>query len=196
MCACQPPAVCGSLLQQLATSAHGLRVVLVRLEGGLGIGKLHCVVVHHITPQQQLLARIRFARGIAVHHKCAVADGVARSRQIAHTIGQRIAAAKGADTPRLLVRRQRAMRQLLDAADALEAQLRAARAEIEAVAGSDENPVRTAMQELLRQRLWLQDNAQQANLAQLHGVRDALVAARASIERQLQQVERARAGAA
>lgn len=94
------------------------------------------------------------------------------------------------------LRRQQAIVQLLDAADALEAQLRAARAEIEAVAGSDENPVRTAMQELLRQRLWLQDNSQQANLAQLHGVRDALVAARASIERQLQQVERARAGAA
>lgn len=93
-------------------------------------------------------------------------------------------------------RRQQAISQLLDAADALESRLRAARAEIEAVAGSDQNPVRAAMQDLLRQRLWLQDNAQQASLAQLHGVRDALVAARARIERQLQQVERARAGAA
>ena len=53
-----------------------------------------------------------------------------------------------------------------------------------------------AMQDLLRQRLWLQDNAQQASLEQLHGVRDALDAARASIDRQLQRVDRARAGAA
>lgn len=92
-------------------------------------------------------------------------------------------------------RRQQAISQLLDAADALESRLRAARAEIEAVAGSDENPVRAAMQELLRQRLWLQDNAERASLEQLHGVRDALDAARASIERQLQRVDRARAGA-
>lgn len=93
-------------------------------------------------------------------------------------------------------RRQQAISQLLDAADALESRLRAARAEIEAVAGSEENPVRAAMQDLLRQRLWLQDNAQQASLEQLHGVRDALDAARASIDRQLQRVDRARAGAA
>ncbi|QNN47401.1 hypothetical protein H9L17_04420 [Thermomonas brevis] len=94
------------------------------------------------------------------------------------------------------LQRQQAISQLLDAADALEARLRAARAEIEAVAGSEENPVRAAMQDLLRQRLWLQDNAQTASLAQLHGVRDALDAARASIERQLQRVDRARTGAA
>ena len=110
MCACQPPAVCGSLLQQLATSAHGLRVVLVRLEGGLGIGKLHRVVVHHIPPQQQLQARIGFAFGVAVHQKCAVAYGVTRSRQIAHAIGQGIAVAKGTDMARLLIRRQRTAR--------------------------------------------------------------------------------------
>ena len=93
-------------------------------------------------------------------------------------------------------RRQQAISQLLDAADALESRLRAARAEIEAIAGNDENPVRAAMQNLLRQRLWLQDNAQRASLEQLHGVRDALDAARASIERQLQRVDRARTGAA
>lgn len=94
------------------------------------------------------------------------------------------------------LQRQQAISQLLDAADALEARLRAARAEIEAVAGHEENPVRAAMQDLLRQRLWVQDNAQTASLAQLHGVRDALDAARASIERQLQRVDRARTGAA
>ena len=94
------------------------------------------------------------------------------------------------------LQRHLAISQLLDAADALEARLRTARAEIEAVAGSEENPVRAAMQDLLRQRLWLQDNAQTASLAQLQGVRDALDAASASIERQLQRVDRARTGAA
>ena len=92
--------------------------------------------------------------------------------------------------------RQRVISQLLDAADALEARLRTARAEIESVAGHESNPVRAAMQDLLRQRLWLQENAERASLAQLRGVRDALDAARASLDRQLQRVDQARAGAA
>ena len=70
------------------------------------------------------------------------------------------------------LQRQQAISQLLDAADALEARLRAARTEIETVAGHDRNPVRAAMQDLLRQRLWLQENAQHAleaiDLAALH----------------------------
>jgi hypothetical protein len=90
--------------------------------------------------------------------------------------------------------RQRVISQLLDAADALEARLRAARSEIEAIAGDHVNPVRAAMQELLQQRLWLQDNAQQASLAQLEEVRQTMDNARASLELQLQRVERARAG--
>lgn len=90
--------------------------------------------------------------------------------------------------------RQRAIRDLLDAADALEARLRTARDEIEAIAGNHENPVRGAMQDLLRQRLWLQDNAQTAELAQLEAVRRSLDNARASLERQLQRVSQARAG--
>ncbi|MCO5054420.1 hypothetical protein [Thermomonas sp.] len=89
-------------------------------------------------------------------------------------------------------RRRQAIRGLLDAADALEAQLRAARSEIEAIAGDHENPVRQAMQELLRQRLWLQENAGSASLAQLDEVRRTLDAARSRIEAQLQQIERAR----
>lgn len=89
-------------------------------------------------------------------------------------------------------RRRQAIRGLLDAADALEAQLRAARSEIEAIAGDHENPVRQAMQELLRQRLWLQENAGSASLAQLDEVRSTLDAARSRIEAQLQQIERAR----
>ncbi|MBS0230816.1 MAG: hypothetical protein JSS52_06610 [Proteobacteria bacterium] len=89
-------------------------------------------------------------------------------------------------------RRQQVVRGLLDAADALEVQLRAARSEIEAIVGDHENPVRQAMQELLRQRLWLQENANSASLEQLDEVRSSLDAARTRIEGQLQQIERAR----
>ena len=65
---------------------------------------------------------------------------------------------------------------------------------IEAVAGDHQNPVRGAMQEILRQRLWLQDNAASADLAQLDAVRRSLDSARASLEHQLQRVSQARAG--
>ncbi|MFT3896522.1 MAG: hypothetical protein QM719_02295 [Thermomonas sp.] len=88
--------------------------------------------------------------------------------------------------------RQRAVAELLDAADALEARLREARAEIEAVAGDDANPVRDAMQEMLRQRLWLQQHGAQASLEQIDGVRASIDAARGRIEQMLAQVERAR----
>lgn len=83
---------------------------------------------------------------------------------------------------------------VMDAADALEARLRDARGELEAIAGDHENPVRGAMQDLLRQRLWLQQHAQQASLAQLGGVRKALDDARAQLEGQLARIARARAG--
>ena len=90
--------------------------------------------------------------------------------------------------------RQRVISQLLDAADALEARLRAVRSEIEAIAGDHVNPVRSAMQDLLQQRLWLQDNAQRASLAQLEDVRRSLDSASASLDAQLQKIEQARAG--
>ena len=90
-------------------------------------------------------------------------------------------------------RRNRAMAQLLDAADALEDRLRTARSEIEAIAGDDHNPVREAMQEMLRQRLWLQQHGQSASLEQLDSVRASIDAARDSIDTQLVQIERARA---
>ena len=90
-------------------------------------------------------------------------------------------------------RRQRAMTQVLDAADALEERLRTARSEIEAIVGSDENPVRDAMHEMLRQRLWLQQHGIDASLQQLATVRDSIDAARVRIEQQLVQIERARA---
>lgn len=89
--------------------------------------------------------------------------------------------------------RERALGLLLDAADGLEARLRDARAEIEAIAGSNGNPVREAMQEMLRQRLWLQQHGDGASLEQLHSVRDSIEAARRRIDQQLVQVERARA---
>lgn len=89
-------------------------------------------------------------------------------------------------------RRQRAMTQVLDAADALEERLRTARVEIEAIVGSDENPVRDAMQEMLRQRLWLQQHGIDASLDQLIAVRDSIDAARQRIDQQLLEIERAR----
>ena len=90
-------------------------------------------------------------------------------------------------------RRQQAMARLLDAADALEQRLRTARAEIEAIAGTDDNPVRDALQEMLRQRLWLQQYGAAASLQQLDAVRDSIDAARRQIDQQLLQIERARA---
>ncbi len=90
-------------------------------------------------------------------------------------------------------RRQGAVRSLLDAADALEARLRTARAEIEAVAGDEADPVRDAMREMLRQRLWLKQHGAAASLEELGTGRASLEAARQKIDLQLAQIERARA---
>jgi len=91
-------------------------------------------------------------------------------------------------------RRRHAMRGVLDSADALEARLRAARAEIEAVVGDDaEDPVRDAMREMLRQRLWLRDHGKAASVDQLTEVRLSIDAARVLIDQQLAQIKRARA---
>ena len=90
-------------------------------------------------------------------------------------------------------RRQQLLRQVLDAADALEARLRTTRAEIEAIAGDDSNPVQEAMHEMLRQRLWLQQHGGQASLQQLAAVRDSIDGARQRIDRQLARLEQARA---
>ena len=92
--------------------------------------------------------------------------------------------------------RHRAIRELLDAADALETRLREAREEIEAIAGDQTDPVRGAMQEILRQRLWLQEHANDASLGQLQAVRDSLEAARLKLEGQLRRVDAARIGPA
>lgn len=91
-------------------------------------------------------------------------------------------------------RRARAVRELLDAADALESRLRTARAEIAAVAGEQApDPVGEAMREMLRQRLWLRDHGRDASLAQLAEVRTSIDAARGRIEAQLAKIARARA---
>jgi hypothetical protein len=90
-------------------------------------------------------------------------------------------------------RRQRAVGELLDAADALEARLRTARAEIEAVAGEEANPIQEALREMLRQRLWLQQHGQTASLHELDTVRASIDQARGRIEAQLERIERARA---
>lgn len=89
-------------------------------------------------------------------------------------------------------RRHLLVSQVLDAADSLEERLRTARAEIEAIAGSDDNPMREAMQDMLRQRLWLQQHGHTATLEQLHAVRDALVGAQQRLDQQLLEIERAR----
>ena len=103
---------------------------------------------------------------------------------LAFALGRRQAMRRG---------RARALAQVLDAADALEARLRSARAEIEAVAGNEDNPVREALQEMLRQRLWLQQHAGTATLAQLSQVRDSIQAGAERIDHQLARIERARA---
>lgn len=90
-------------------------------------------------------------------------------------------------------RRQQAVSGVLDAADALEERLRTARAEIEAVAGSDADPVRDALRDMLRQRLWLKEHAGTATLDELAIVTGSLDAARRRIDQQLEQIERARA---
>ena len=90
-------------------------------------------------------------------------------------------------------RRQRALRGLLDAADALEAQLRVARAEIEAVAGAGgDDPVGEAMRGMLRQRLWVRDHGRNASPSQVHEVRSSIEAARGRIDQQLTLIARAR----
>jgi hypothetical protein len=90
-------------------------------------------------------------------------------------------------------RRERAMRDVLDAADALEARLRVARAEIEAVAGSGgDDPVGEAMREMLRQRLWLRDHGREASLEQLDEVRTSIDDARRRIDQQLSRIAQAR----
>jgi methyl-accepting chemotaxis protein len=88
--------------------------------------------------------------------------------------------------------RQRALTELLDAADALESRLRTARAEIESITGGEDDTVRTALQEMLRQRLWLQQHGATASLRTLKDMRSSLDEARHRIDQQLVLVQQAR----
>lgn len=88
--------------------------------------------------------------------------------------------------------RQHALKQVLDAADVLEERLRVARTEIEAIAGNQDNPVLEAQQEMLRQRLWLQQHGSDASLEQLAAVRDTIRAGSQRLDLQLLKVELAR----
>jgi hypothetical protein len=88
--------------------------------------------------------------------------------------------------------RQHAMTRLLDAADALEARLRTAKAEIEAITGEEDETVRAALQEMLRQRLWLQQHGDTAPVEKLEEMRASIDQARARIDQHLILVERAR----
>ena len=96
---------------------------------------------------------------------------------------------------RLGTPRQRALARLLDAADALEARLRTAKAEIEAITGDEDESVRAALQEMLRQRLWLQQHGETASTRTLDEIRVSIEQARARIDQQLILVERARSTA-
>ena len=90
-------------------------------------------------------------------------------------------------------RRRRTVVELLDAADALEARLRDARTEIEAVSDRGDDAVQSALREMLRQRLWLQQHGPSASLHDLRQVRDAIEQAGTRVQHQLQRVEQARA---
>ena len=68
--------------------------------------------------------------------------------------------------------RERAYTRLLDAADALEARLRVARSEIETMTGGEDETVRTALQEMLRQRLGLQQHGATAPIRKLDEMRE------------------------
>jgi len=90
---------------------------------------------------------------------------------------------------------QRAYTRVLDAADALESRLRTARTEIEAITGHEDDTVRTALQEILRQRLWLKEHGADASVQKLDGIRASLDQARERIDQQLELMERARSAA-
>lgn len=90
------------------------------------------------------------------------------------------------------VARQRAVGRLLDAADQLEHRLRTARAELEAVTG-DEGATRDALQEMLRQRLWLQQHGAAATVEQIDEVRRSMEHAGTRLEGQLSRIRDARA---
>ena len=92
-------------------------------------------------------------------------------------------------------RRRLAYARVLDAPDAFEARLRLARSQLGSLDPGDTDPVRDALQEMLRQRLWLQQHGAEASVATLDTLRDSIVAAQTKIDRHLAQLAEARAAA-
>lgn len=85
---------------------------------------------------------------------------------------------------------------MLDAADALETRLRLARAQIDSFDGPEGvDPVRDALQEMLRQRLWLQRHGLTASVGALDALGTSIIAAQQRIDRHLAQLAQARAAA-
>lgn len=74
-------------------------------------------------------------------------------------------------------RHQATLRATLDAADALETEIRAARTALQSATSATtraEDALDTAMRDLLKQRLWLQSNAASASTQSLERVLDGL----------------------
>lgn len=86
-------------------------------------------------------------------------------------------------------KRQRTMSRLLDAADAVETRLRGIRAELEAI-GADPQAIHAALQEMLRQRLWLQRHGHAASIDELATVEAAIDEARRNLDRKLNAILR------
>lgn len=103
-----------------------------------------------------------------------------------------VAVAATAVVRRRSAARRRAVGRLLDAADRLETRLRTARDELEAVTGQ-EGATRDALQEMLRQRLWLQQHGAAASVAQIDEVRRSMEQAGTRLEGQLSRIRDARA---
>lgn len=93
---------------------------------------------------------------------------------------------------RRVQRRRIAFARVLNAADALESRLRAARTAFGATPASEGDPVRVALQEMLRQRLWLQEHGASANLEALDAMCTSIRDAHARLDTQLDRVTEAR----
>ena len=83
--------------------------------------------------------------------------------------------------------RSQALTEVLDAADALEASLRAARSELDSH-DKDTDSIRQALAEMLKQRLWIKEYGQNASIQHLHELRDSLLQARQRMSSELKEV--------
>lgn len=84
--------------------------------------------------------------------------------------------------------RRQAFADVLDAADALEAQLRTARARLQPGATDASDAIHAALQDMLRQRLWLQQHGAAASTHTLRQVHTAIVQAGREVDAPLRQL--------